>query len=185
MPWITSEAVKYFDSADLDRLQIEARPDLLGDLPRRFPSAWHALSLLGDPSRSEIEYDLPAAESAPMDLSAPRRQVEHHAVVASGIDPRLDDQLQRMLSLVAAGELDLFLAPSFKGITRNPEMLLSIIDHVLRFGGTVLTPNYLLSPTYIARRDPLLRPIHYTSDLEAQIADSRGLSERHQAALAS
>jgi hypothetical protein len=184
MPWITSEAVNYFDSADLDRLQIEARPDVFGDLPRRFPNAWHGLSLLGDSSESEIACELPTAESEPMDLPSSRRNVEHHVEVASGIDPRLDDQLQRILSLIKAGELDLFLAPSFKGITRNPEKLLSVIDHVLRFGGTVLTPNYLLSPTYLARRDPLLRPIHDYSELAAQLADAHGLSERHKAALA-
>ena len=58
------------------------------------------------------------------------------------------------------------------------------VDHVLRFGGTVLTQNYLLSPTYLARRNPLLRPIHYYSELEAQLANSEGLSERHKGALA-
>jgi hypothetical protein len=88
------------------------------------------------------------------------------------------------MSLVKAGELDLFFSPSFKGITRNPEKLLSVVDHVLRFGGTVLTPNYLLSPTYLARRNPLLRPIHYNSELEAQITNSEGLGERHKRALA-
>jgi hypothetical protein len=185
MPWITSEAVKYFDSADLDHLQIEAVPDVFGGLPGRFPRAWHVLSLLGASPQSEIVCDLPAAESEPTDLPASRRNVEVQEVVVSGIDPRLDDQLQRILSLIEAGELALFFAPSFKGITRNPEKLFAVIDCVLRLGGTVLTPNYLLSPTYLAQRNPLLRPIHYTSDLQAQLADPRGLTQRHKAALAS
>jgi hypothetical protein len=184
MPWITTEAVKYFEAADIDGFQVEPKHDAFGDLPRRFPNAWHVLSLLDNSSGSEIASDLPTAECEPTDLPAAVTDVEHHSVVASGIDPRLDDHLLRMMMLVEAGELGLFVSPSFKGITRNPDKLLSIVDHVLRFGGMVLTPNYLLSPTYVARRNPLLRPIHYTSDLEAQIANPEGLSERHKGALA-
>jgi hypothetical protein len=184
MPWITTDAVKFFEVADFDSLQIKPAHDVFGDLPRRFPNAWHALSLLGDLSDSEIACELPMAESEPIDLPAFGTKVEHHAVVASGIDPRLDDQLLKVMSLVKAGELELFFSPSFKSITRNPEKLLSVIDHVLRFGGTVLTQNYLLSSTYLARRNPLLRPIHYNSELEAQLANSEGLSERHKGALA-
>jgi hypothetical protein len=80
--------------------------------------------------------------------------------------------------------LDYLFSPSFKSITRNLTKLFSIIDDVLRHGGTVLTPNYLLSPTYLARRDPLLRPIHYLSEIDAQLRDLAGLSERHKNALA-
>jgi hypothetical protein len=77
-----------------------------------------------------------------------------------------------------------FFSPSFKGITRNPDKLFSVIDHVLRYGGIVLTPNYLLSPTYLARRDPLLRPAHYISEIKLKAANPEGLSERHMEALA-
>ncbi len=184
MPWITSEAVKYFDAADLDGVQIEAKQDVFGDLPRRFPNAWHVLSLLGNSSDNEIACELPDGESEPMDLPAARRDVEHHVVVASGIDPRLDDQLLQAMTLAKAGELDLFFAPSFKGITRNPEKLLIVLNHILRCGRSVLTPNYLLSPTYLARRDPLFRPIHFDSELEAQVNNAEGLSKRHKEALA-
>jgi hypothetical protein len=184
MPWITTDAIGYFEVADLDGLQIEPTRDLFGDLPRRFPNAWHVLSLLGDSSDSAIAFELPMEESEPIDLPAFGTNVERHTVVASGIDPRLDDQLLNVITLVQAGELELFFSPSFKSITRNPEKLLSVVEYVLRFGGTVLTQNYLLSPTYLARRNPLLRPIHYNSELEAQLANSEGLSERHKGALA-
>ncbi len=119
-----------------------------------------------------------------MNSSSSEIDVQQHTVVTSGIDPRLDSQLLEMLRRVKARELELFFSASFKSITRNPEKLLSIIDAVLRYGGTVLTPNYLLSPSYLARRDPLLRPIHFNSDLEAQLNDVTGLSERHRNLLA-
>ena len=184
MPWITSEAVKYFDSANTHDVRAQPGRDLFGELPRRFPNAWHVLSLLGNSPGREIECTFSMMQPGPVDSAAARRQVERHTVVSSGIDPRLDDQLVQVLGQIKAGDLDLFFSPSFKTITRNPEKLLHIIDSVLRYGGTVLTSNYLLSPTYLARRDPLLRPIHYNSELEAQLNDLTGLTDRHRNVLA-
>jgi hypothetical protein len=185
MPWITSEAINAFQEVDLGDAQAQPRRDVFGDLPRRFPNAWHVLSLLGNSSDSEIECNLPMAKSELTDSSVSARDVQQHEVVASGIDPTLDNQLVEVLGMVKRRELDLFFSPSFKGITRNPKKLLSIIDCVLQYGGTVLTPNYVLSPTYLARRNPLLRPIHNTSDLRMQITNTEGLSERHKELLAS
>lgn len=185
MPWITSEAIKYFEKADLEALQVQPKRDVFGDLPRRFPNAWRALHLLGTSSDCEVACELPAAEAESMDLSLSKRHVQRHNVVVSGIDPSLDDHLLDMLRQITLGKLDLFFSPSFKGITRNPEKLLFIIDHLLRHGGTVLTVNYLLSPTHVARRNPLLRPAHYTSEIEAQMANSDGLAEQHKDLLAS
>jgi hypothetical protein len=185
MPWITGEAINAFREVDLVGVQAQPRRDLFGELPRRFPNAWHVLSLLGNSSENEVACNLPMAESEPNDSSVSTVKVQQLSVVVSGIDPRLDNQLMKMLGMVKRGELDLFFSHSFKSITRNPEKLLSIIDYVLRYGGTVLTPNYLLSPTYLARRNPLLRPTHYTSDFWVQVTNSVGLSERHKELLAS
>jgi len=184
MPWITGEAIKYFQAANLDTVQVQPKRDMFGSLTRRFPNAWHALSLLGNSSDREIACKLPMTEAEPIDLSARYATVRHNEI-ESGFDPGLNDFLAEALRKVASKELDLFISSSFKGITRNPEKLLSIIDHVLRFGGTVLTPNYLLSPVYLARREPLLRPAHFGSEIAAQVANTEGLSQRHREALAS
>jgi hypothetical protein len=146
--------------------------------------AIHALSLLGNSSDSEIACKLPMTEAEPVDL-APRYASVKHTEIESGFDPGLNEFLTEALRKVANKELDLFISSSFKGITRNPEKLLSVIDHILRFGGTVLTPNYLLSPAYLARRHPLLRPAHFSSEITAQVANPDGLSERQKEALAS
>lgn len=185
MPWITSEAVKYFETINLDAVHVHPERDVLGDLPRRFPNAWHVLSLLGGSSEREIACELPMAESEQIYISTYKMVFQHRLVVASGIDPSLDYHLVDMLRRIKLRELDLFVTLSFKHITRNPEKLLAILDHVLRDGGMILTPNYLLSPTYLARRNPLLRPAHYASELETQVANPEGLSERHKEILAS
>jgi hypothetical protein len=132
MPWITSEAINAFQEVDLGGVRAHPRLDIFGELPHRFPNAWHVLSLLGNSSDDEIAYNLPMADSEPMDSSVPERSVQQLTVVASGIDPRFDNQLLETLGMVKRGELDLFFSPSFKGITRNPEKPLSTIDYVLR-----------------------------------------------------
>ncbi len=123
MPWITGEAIKYFQAVDLDTLRLKPKRDLFGSLSRRFPNAWHALSFLGNSS------DKTAYKPA------------HDQSRASGF---LGWKIER-------NQLCLFFSLSFKWITRNPEKLLSIIEHILRFGGTVVTPK----PFYrlAARRD--------------------------------
>jgi hypothetical protein len=185
MPAITSEATRYFEKANLDLLSVQPKRDLFGDLPRRFPIAWHALSLLGGSSEDEIACELPVVEAELIETSASHWKVQHHNVVASGIDRRLDAQLADILRKIKLKQAPLFFSPSFKFITRNPEKLLFVIDYVLRYGGTLMTLNYLVSPSYIARRNPLIRPAHYTSELEAQVANPHGLSERHNDLLAS
>jgi hypothetical protein len=96
----------------------------------------------------------------------------------------LDRYLMGALRQIERGEIGVFVTPSFKHITRNPEKLLLVIDRILGCGGAVLTPNYLLSPAYLARREPLLRPIHYSDELASRLADPEGLTQRHKEALA-
>jgi hypothetical protein len=187
MPWITGEAVKYFQAADLDAVQVQPEHDLFGSLPRRFPNAWHVLSLLGDSPEAEIMCQLPKVQGELLDFGASTRSARitgRNAVIESGIDPGLDSVLVKFLRQVEDRKRDLFFSPAFKWITRNPEKLLAIMEHIIRCGGTVLTPTYLLSPTYLARRTPLLRPAHFTSEIPAQIANPIGLTERHKQALA-
>jgi hypothetical protein len=185
MPWITGEAIGYFQRVNLGAVRVQPGQDLFGSLPGRFPNAWHVLSLLGRSADTEIACELPMANAEPMVFPLSPRKVERHTVIASGMDPGLDPHLAEILRQIERRELDLLFSFAFKGITRNPEKLLSIIDHVLCHGGTVLTPNYLLSPAHLARRQPLLRPAHYSWEIPAQIANTAGLSRRHREALAS
>jgi hypothetical protein len=185
MPWLTGEAIKYFQGVSLDAVHDQVHQDMFGSLPRRFPNAWHVLSLLGNSPDHEITCELPMAASEPMDLSGLRGCTEGHTVIESGIDPGFDRYLVDALRQIERRQVGALITPSFKHITRNPEKLLSVIDRILCHGGTVLTPNYLLSPAYLARRNPLLRPIHSNDEMASRLANPEGLSERHRDALVS
>ncbi len=104
MPLITSEATKYFEAANLDVVPVQPKKDLFGDLHRRFPIAWDALSLLSGSSEHEIGCELPIVEADSTDSSASKWVVQQRNVVASGIDPRLDAHLVDMLRQIKQRE---------------------------------------------------------------------------------
>ena len=104
MPSITSEATKYFEEANLDVVSVQPKNDLFGEVRRRFPTAWHALALLSGSSENEIACELPIMEAESMETSASEWKVQHHNVVASGIDPRLDAQLVDILRKIKLRE---------------------------------------------------------------------------------
>jgi hypothetical protein len=69
---------------------------------------------LGHSTENEIACDLPVVQSPAIDTSLPGGEVQVLDVVTSGIDPRLDFHLIRILRMIKAGELAIFVSPSFK-----------------------------------------------------------------------
>lgn len=182
MPSITGEAVTYFEASNLDAEHAQPTRDIFGSLRHRFPNAWRALSLLGNSSNVEVDFQLPAAKPEPFEFRS-FEAMKDDTVFLSGIDPTLDGRLAKKLRQIAEGESSILISSCFKRITRNPEKLFFVIEHILRHGGTLLTPNYLLSPVYVARRDPLLRPAQTPSQDRMHITNPAGLSKRHWKAL--
>jgi hypothetical protein len=72
VPWVTGEAIKYFQTADFGRVEAQPGDDLFGSLPSRFPNAWHVLSLLGSSQDVEIPCSLPKAEAEPIEFATLR-----------------------------------------------------------------------------------------------------------------
>jgi hypothetical protein len=181
MPALTAEAIEYFQAADLQGASLNADPDLFGALPRRFPNAWQCLSALPLADAVEATYTLRKEKAESLEFESSRRQPAiRTTVIASGIDASFDSELRKLMSMIQRGELPLFIAPSFSRITRNPAKLLSILDHVLRHDATLVTSNYMLSGTYVARRHPLIRPAHSATDYDKNQENHEGLSAQHK-----
>jgi hypothetical protein len=54
---------------------------------------------------------------------------------------------------------------------------------VLGHDHTMVTPNYLLSPTCACIRARLLKPAHYNSEIAGTVCKRDGLEPEHRAAL--
>lgn len=182
MPRLTSEAINYFRTIDFAHVTVTPSTDPFGALPRRFPNAWQCLAVLAHAAENEVEYTLAKANAEPLEITGtgPRAARGTIVVVANGIDSCVDPELAKILAGVQRGELRQFTAPSFSRITRNTAKLLAILDHILRYGATLVTANYVLSATYVARRSPLIRPAHTSREAEVSLANPAGLSDRHR-----
>lgn len=192
VPAITGAAIEYLAGLDLDEVAGEVTApseanDVFGRLPKRYPTAWRALSKLALGPQPETRYAPAKAATAPPILlgrPVPDRWLQDTRThVLSGMDQTIEPRLQRVLRLVKNGVVPAFFADSFKMITRDPDKLLKVIEFVLAQNRTVVTHNYYLSNGYVARRDPLLRPAHTAAEAQEKLGNLSGLSPRHAAAL--
>lgn len=74
----------------------------------------------------------------------------------SGYSPAIGQQLSAALHHLANKESGVFFSPSFRGVTRNPEKLLRVIEHVLACNGIFVTNNYVIRRDCVLRRHPLV-----------------------------
>ncbi|WP_146602541.1 hypothetical protein [Novipirellula aureliae] len=186
VPEITSAAIGYFTQADLlaaSRVCQEngIETDCFGTLPTEFPHAWHVISSLANSKSGNVSYEASVAPKPVLPQTSGDTELESMvSIVASGIDPTLDSGLLAYLQHIASGEMPYFFSDSFKGITRNTSKLFRVIDFVIGHGATLVTHNYLLGPTFAARRAKLLRPFHFTSEVKEKLSNQTGLCDRHR-----
>jgi hypothetical protein len=186
---LTSAAIEYFCQYDFGQLrslpEVPADNDIFGSLSVIYPNAWRVLSALANSAGTEVTYGSP--DTGSFDRLPPgstgKTTESATRVVSSGIDPAMDGHLTSYLSQIKDRECSLFFSDSFKGVTRNPDKLLYIVECVLTHGGSFVTHNYYLGQTYASRRLPLLRPFHLRSEVIARFGNQLGLSDRHRQAL--
>lgn len=181
MPALTGEAASFFHKIDLSRAALPLSADLFGSLCHRFPNAWECLSTLAHTTTPEAHYTLQIKTAEPIRFMSQDDPLAGPAfVTASGIAGDVDPSLERILTQIERLEQSVLFVPSFARLTRNPEKLLGVLDHVLRHGATFVTFNYVLSDTYVARRNPLNRPPHDAREVSISQFNSTGLSRRHK-----
>lgn len=183
MPLLTGEAISYFRTVNLGTAEVAKGVDAFSLLPKRFPHAWQCLTALANLDGVEASYALERKPAEPLKLACGTGARFDQAVVASGMDGSIDSELAKLLRKVEKGEMTVFASPSFSRITRNVSKLLSILDHLLRNNATLVTANYVLSPDYVARRSPLLRPPHDADECAAGFANEVGMTHRHKTVL--
>jgi hypothetical protein len=187
---ITEAAIRYWQTIDLQRLQVlppVAGDDPFGHLRKDTPRAWHVLSSLAN-ARERIVSFAPRQTSLP---SLPKATVEHNpeerSIVLSGITPEFDTLMVSLLRAIRNGRLRYLYSDSWKWLTRHPGKLYRALDFALAHGGTVVTQNYLLTATMACTRRGLVRPAHTVDEFYAKFHDARLLDRLelpHQRVLA-
>jgi hypothetical protein len=184
MPDLTREAIAFFQSVELTHPPVPKNLDVFGVLPEQFPNAWQALSALANLTGADATFELRLGTAKSLDKLGGKGHLAGTTVVSGdGMDANLDPGLRRILTDIQRGELREFHCPSFTRLTRNPSKFLAILDHLLRHGAALVMPNYALTPSYVARRQPLVRPPHDIDEAERNLANRNGLALGHQALL--
>lgn len=178
MPDITGSAINCLESVGIGALQSMLElpfpeSDPFGRLAETYPAAWEALSQLCNPTVVKRTY-LPVAPNGELPLISLSSEVEganlnFTSVVCSGMDASIDPSMRGVLKEISSGDLQVLFIPSFKHLTRNARKLLELIEFAFFHNAAVVSPNYYLSNGYVARREPLLRPIHSNKELRSTL----------------
>jgi hypothetical protein len=183
---ITQEAIVYWQRVDLDHLSPPALPssqESFGNLKWDFPSAWNALSRLAQAKTQIVSFPAPQTPLPTLPDPSIIENGPKKTVVLSGISPLFDSRLVGSLRAIQDGDIHTLFADSWKMLTRHPQKLFRILDFVLAHEGSVVTYNYLLTPTSACSRQGLLQPAHRTQEVFAKFQNQAGLTTAHRKAL--
>lgn len=86
-----------------------------------------------------------------------------------------DDYLKEELGNVVSGRIGIFYVDCFKGLSRNFEKILNVLQIVLGSGKAFVTCNYYISNGRIEKRRKILRAFHCEKDMFDNVRNLSGL----------
>jgi len=193
---ITTAAIEYFRTVDFPVLAKEIgtlENDLYGSLADKYMLAWDALEQLGKSSSMIIKYATYVMDEdyAPTLDNLEKEQAgytnkfkkadsttateELADGYALSINPGLMDNIENAFANKVPVIFD-----SFKGVSRNIEKLLTVMEYILGRKNFIVTTNYLISNGNIERRAKLLKPCHNMDEMIANWKNPAGLTAIHK-----
>ncbi len=174
---ITAKAICYFKQCNFETLQNEAENleyiDVYGKAIRKYPLAWDVLkraALAG----STVEFDK-LCEDKCENWGDVFLENKWKKVVCDGYSLEFDDVLKEELSNVMSGRADIFYVDCFKGLSRNFEKILHVLQIILQSEKAFVTCNYYISDGRIEKRRKILRAFHSQKDMFDNVRNLKGL----------
>ncbi|MCI8326409.1 MAG: hypothetical protein HFI37_01370 [Lachnospiraceae bacterium] len=96
-------------------------------------------------------------------------------VICDGYSLEFDDYLKEELGNVTSGRVDIFYVDCFKGLSRNFEKVLHVLQIILQSGKAFVTCNYYISDGRIEKRRKILRAFHCQKDMFDNLRNLNGL----------
>ena len=190
---ITSAAIKYFEKIDFPAVSEQitsVENDIYGNLAKKHPVSWTALTELAGSAKQIIEFDYIETDVKPnlknlklqgavngLFFEETRSQMMY--VTSDGYSLTIDHGLSETLKRVVKNEAP-YISDSFKGVSRNIEKLLTIMEYVLCHDLAFITSNYLIANSYLERRIKPVKPGHDLNDMKRNWLNSDGLSKNHK-----
>ena len=175
---ITADAIYYFKQCNFETLQNEAEnleyADVYGEAIQKYPLAWAVLkrAALADDTVDVFnklqEGKCKSGEEAFFESKCRK-------VICDGYSLEFDDVLKEELSNVISGRTDIFYVDCFKGLSRNFEKILHVLQIILQSGKAFVTCNYYISDGRIEKRRRILRAFHSQKDMFDNVRNLKGL----------
>lgn len=175
---ITADAIYYFKQCNFETLQNEAEnleyADVYGEAIQKYPLAWSVLkrAALADDTVDVFnklqEGKCESGEEAFFESKCRK-------VICDGYSLEFDDVLKEELSNVISGRTDIFYVDCFKGLSRNFEKILHVLQIILQSGKAFVTCNYYISDGRIEKRRRILRAFHSQKDMFDNVRNLKGL----------
>jgi len=191
---ITAAAIEYFKDVDFEAMSNEldgVENDIYGDLANRYPIAREALAQIGTDRNQIIEYEAVQRETKPNFHNLRKQKGAISAILDNGRNPRSMEELSDGYELSISQELRdgihqrlndkvPFIVDSFKGISRNIEKLLTIMEYMMYNDGFIVTSNYLIANGHIECRLELIKPGHSMAEMIKNWKNQKGLAKNHK-----
>jgi len=190
---ITSAAIEYFMRVDLPLLTERIGPldhDKYGNLTKRYPVSWTALTQLSSTTNQIIDYKpIPILIRPSVSNLKPQqavngaffseKQSQLMYVAADGYSLTVDPGLLHTLQTIVKDDLP-FIGDGFKTVSRNIEKLLTVMEFVMGNECAFITSNYLMANGHIERRTKPLKPGHDLREVKRNWLNHKGLTKNHK-----
>ena len=194
---ITSDAINYFKNIDFYKLcqevQKEEIKDKYKEITNKYPMAWKAICELGNCNSKKTVYtnvevkDKIRISDLEVDTENESKEIKKFVEdTQSGISEKFSEALVNNIKNILECENGVLYADCFKMVTRNFEKLLKLIEILLENNKVFLTSNYLITNSYISKREEIYRASH-TNNIYSRIKSPEflvGLSKTHRGYLA-
>ncbi len=178
---ITSEAVKYFSRFDLKSLSVKnCENDVYETLSLKYPTAWNALKNLACSPANICDFQ-PFTLPVNIKISAEKiKELNNNIdVKKDGFDETVEPLLAERINYSVTNGVPFFV-DSFKFLSRNPKLLLSVIEELLAKGTTFATCNYYLTNGHVERRKNVIKAAHNEKEFRKHLTNLNGISPSHR-----
>lgn len=175
---ITSNAICYFKQCKFETLQNEAKNleyvDVYGQAIQKYPLAWAVLKRAALASDT-VDVFNKLHEVNSENVGEKFFENKFKKVVCDGYSLEFDDYLKEELGNVISGRVDIFYVDCFKGLSRNFEKVLHVLQIILQSEKAFVTCNYYISDGRIEKRRRILRAFHCQKDMFDNVRNLNGL----------
>lgn len=183
---ITSEAIEYFSKINLEQLATQIKPDydFYREISSKYKVAMKSLVELSKCNNGKREHKYePVKIDKPYEieeLEQNKSKVMEIKNYESGISEKFNSSLCNYLEGIKNKESSVFVTDCFKMTTRNFEKILRVLEFILTHNAKFITCNYLITNSYVSRREKLLRASHTTDEFFYKLKYLPEISEEYK-----